>query len=174
MLVLLKESHHIIRIMILRKENIKKLIERMEIIILDINKRKEIKKEIAIRREKIEKRKLLECANLIDTGSDIEIIEPIEKYDKKLMEMYKISYPIYQTIDYEELDIQKLSKSICFENEDIIILPYFNNTKHWIKIRIGDKEKFFKYMFLNGYFNSFSLFYWSCLPRLRILIDYFS
>lgn len=135
----------------------------MEIIILDINKRKEIE----FRREKIEKRKLLDCANLIDTGSNIEIIEPIEKYDKKLMEMYKINYPIYRTIDCEELDIQKLSKSICFENEDIIILPYFNNTKYWIKIRIGDKEKFFKYMFINEYLNSFSII----CPKQHVIYD---
>ena len=131
----------------------------MEIIILDINKRNEIKKEIAIRREKIEKRKLLDCANLIDTGSDIEIIEPTEKYAKKLMEMCDIDYPIYQTMDYEKLDIQKLSKSVCFKNEDIIILPCFNDTKYWIKIRIGDKEKFFKYMFVNGYFNWLFIIY---------------
>lgn len=114
-----------------------------------------LKKELFIRRERIVKRKLLDSANQIDTGSEVKIIYPTERYVKKVRELCHIDYPIFQEIDSEQVDISKLAKLICFDNEDVILLPCFNDTKYWIKIKIGDKEKFLQYMFLHGYFNNF-------------------
>ncbi len=115
------------------------------------------KKELLMRREKIEKKKILYCANLIDSANNIEIIDIIQEYDKKLREMYKIDYPIYKQMDSENVDIQKFSENIDFNNGDSIILPYFNGTEYWIKIIIQNKMKFFQYMFENGYFTGFSI-----------------
>ena len=83
-----------------------------------------------MRREKIEKEKILYCANLIDSANNIEIIDIIQEYDKKLREMYKIDYPIYKQMDSENVDIQKFSENIDFNNGDSIILPYFNGTEY--------------------------------------------
>ncbi len=109
-------------------------------------KKEDLKKEIAIRRERMEKRKLLEYIKQMDIGSEIEIIEPTENYIKKVRELCKIDYPISQIIEKQSI-ISKLAKIICFDKEDIIILPCFNDTSHWIKLKVGEKEKFFRSMF---------------------------
>ena len=96
-------------------------------------KKEDLKKEIAIRRERMEKRKLLEYIKQMDIGSEIEIIEPTENYIKKVRELCKIDYPISQIIEKQSI-ISKLAKIICFDKEDIIILPCFN-------------DKFFRSMF---------------------------
>lgn len=132
----------------------------MEIIILDINKKKEIL-------ERIEKRETLNRANLIITGTDIKIIDPIKEYKQKLREMCAIDYPIYKKVNCRQLNIEKLAKDICFNNGDVIVLPYFSNTKYWVKLEIGDKEKFLSYMLEEGYFNSFSII---CLGE-KIIYD---
>ena len=44
--------------------------------------------------------------------------------------MYKIDYPIYKQMDSENVDIQKFSENIDFNNGDSIILPYFNGTEY--------------------------------------------
>lgn len=132
----------------------------MGIIILDINR----KEEILIKKEK---REVLNTANLIVTGKNIEIIEPIKEYCQRLTEMYGNNYPYYKKISCRHLNIEELAKEIYFNNGDMIILPYFNNTKYWIKIMIGNKVKFLKYMFEKGYFNSFSII---CLGE-KIMYD---
>lgn len=134
--------------------------ERMGNIILDINK----KNEILGRKEKKE---VLKSADLIITGTNIEIIEPIKEYSQRLTEIYAINYPIYKKITCREINIEKLGKDIHFNNGDTIILPCFNRTKYWIKIQIGNKEKFLRYMFEKGYFISFSII---CL-REKIIYD---
>lgn len=111
------------------------------------------------------KRKLLEHINEIDIGSEVEMIEPTEKYIKKARELCKIDYPISQIIEKQSV-ISKLIKIICFNVEDIIILPYFNGTPYWIKLKIGEKEKFFRYMFTT----SPSGFFLLC-PEKHILYD---
>lgn len=122
----------------------------MEIIILDINK----KDKLLLKKQKKE---VINCANLIASGRNIEIIESIENYDIKLRKIYKNNYPVYKKISFRDLSIQKLSTEIRFDTGDTIVLPYFNNTKYWVKIVIGDKEEFLKHMFQKGYFNSLSI-----------------
>lgn len=134
--------------------------ERVEIIILDMNKKNELL-------NKREKKELLNYANLIITGSNIEIIEPMEEYIQRLKKMYENNYPIDKKIRCKELNIENLSKNFQFNNGHMIILPYFNNTKHWIKLVIGEKEKFLSYMLENGYFNSFSMI---CLSE-KVIYD---
>lgn len=121
----------------------------MGIIILDINKNK-----LLIEKEK---RNVIDCANLIATGSNVEIVDINDDHKQKLARLYKNNYPIYKKINSKELSICELSAEINFNNGDAIVLPYFNNTRYWIKIEIGDKEEFLKYMFEEGYFNNFSI-----------------
>lgn len=104
-----------------------------------------------------EKREVMSCANLIATGSNVEIIDVAENHKKKFAKLYKNNYPVYKKIDLGKLNIHSLSEEISFDNGDTIVLPYFNNTRYWIKIMIGNKEEFLEYMYENGYFNSFSI-----------------
>ena len=124
--------------------------ERLEISILDINK----KSQVILEKEKKE---LINRANLIASVSNAEIISVIEDYKQKLVIMYKNNYPVYKIISFRELSIQKLAAEIGFNNGDTIIVPYFNNTKHWIKVVIGDKEDFLKYLYEKGFLNSFTI-----------------
>ena len=130
------------------------------IIISDIDKRNKIL-------EKREKKELLNYAKLITTGSDIYIIDPIDMCEQKLKEMCSINYPISKKIECKKINIFELSKNIDFNNGDTIILPYFNNTKYWIKLVIGNKEEFMNYMFKKGYFNSFSII----CPNKKVIYD---
>lgn len=132
----------------------------MVIIILDISKRNEIL-------EKREKKRLLDYAKLIPTGNDINIIDSIDIYEQKLKEMCSIDYPISKKIECIRLNNSEVSKNIDFNDGDTIILPYFNNTRYWIKIVIGNKEEFLNYMFKKGHFNSFSIV---CLNK-KIIYD---
>lgn len=130
----------------------------MKIIILDINE----KNKLLLKKEKKE---VLKYASLITTGSNIEIIDSIDKYDQKLTEMYKINYPIYKKINGSELSIPQLLMDIDFENGDTIILPYFNHTQYWVKVTIGNKGEFLKRIYDKVFFNSFSII---CLSTKRI------
>lgn len=129
-------------------------------IILDIDKRNKIL-------EKRDKKELLNYAKSVAAGSDINVIDPIDMYEQKLKEMCSINYPISEKIECKKLNIFELSKYIDFNNGDTIILPYFNNTKYWIKIVIGNKEEFMNYMFKKGCFNSFSII---CLNK-KVIYD---
>lgn len=130
------------------------------IIILDINK----KNELLTEREKNE---LLNYAKSIAVGSDMHIIDSIDEYKQRLKEMCSINYPISEKIECVKLNISEFSRNIDFNDGDTIILPYFNNTKYWIKIVIGNKEEFMNYMFKKGYFNSFSII----CPNKKVIYD---
>lgn len=134
--------------------------ERMGIIILDMSKKNKLLFEK-------EKREVINYANLIATGSNVEIIDIDENYEKKLAKLYKNNYPIYKRIDIKKLNIYRLSAEISFDNGDAIVLPYFNNTRYWVKMIVGNKEEFLEYMFENGYFNSFSII----CPNSKMIYD---
>ena len=83
-----------------------------------------------------EKNELLNYAKSIAVGSDMHIIDSIDEYKQRLKEMCSINYPISEKIECVKLNISEFSRNIDFNDGDTIILPYFNNTKYWIKMVI--------------------------------------
>lgn len=132
----------------------------MELIILDINRKNELisKREV---------KEALNYANLISIGNNIEIIEPVEEYDQILRKMYANDYAIYKKVSCKEININKLSRYINLNKDDMIMLPYFNSTRFWLKVKIEDKESFLTHMYEHGFFNSFSII---CLNE-KIIYD---
>lgn len=122
----------------------------MVIIISDIN-RDSRKKELLAQKEKI---KIIEKANCIKAVKNIEIINPILKYEKKVKDMYNINYPIYKEFEIVNMELLNF---LNLNNEEKIIIPYFDSTSYWISLIVINKFQFFSYMYENGFFNNITI-----------------
>ncbi len=123
------------------------------IIIVDIG-RENRKKELLANKEKA---RITKLANCVKAATDIEIVSPILKYEQKIKEIYKISFPINQECDIGNLELQDLIDLLELDDGEQIVIPYFKSTCYWISFRVMDKLHFIRYLLENNYLSNITI-----------------
>lgn len=89
-----------------------------------------------------------------------EFISSIEKYENMLKDLYSCSYPIKYVLlkKFRKENIDKLISLLELTNEKgSAIIPYFDRTDCWIKLKIDNYNEFLNSVALSNYFESITI-----------------